>query len=147
VYAARSLFVAGLLVGLAAVWWQNVAGQSLDSIREQAEAGRRFYQALASMQLALALAAGMLLLSISAASALAEERVHGNLDVLLATPLSTRSIAWGKWWATFRAVPVLAVPPGLAATAVAWHHGHWLGVVLVVGLVLQGDCAILGNLR
>jgi ABC-type transport system involved in multi-copper enzyme maturation permease subunit len=84
----------------------------------------------------LQVAAGMLLLSVSAASALAEERVRGNLDVLLATPLSTRSVVWGKWWGTFRAVPLLAVPPGLATAAVAWRHGHWSGVVLVIGLVL-----------
>src|SRR5262249_25767504 len=35
--------------------------------------------------------AGLLLLSISAATSLAEERRRGSLDVLLATPLSTRS--------------------------------------------------------
>src|SRR5262249_51486325 len=66
---------------------------------------------------ALQVAAGMLMLSIFAAASLAEERVAGSLDVLLATPLSTRSIVWAKWWGTFRAVPVLAVPPGLAAAA------------------------------
>jgi ABC-type transport system involved in multi-copper enzyme maturation permease subunit len=91
---------------------------------------------------ALQVAAGMLLLSISAASALAEERVRGSLDVLLATPLSTRSVVWGKWWGTFRLVPVLAVPPGLATVAVAWHHGHWSGVVLVVGLVVAYGAAM-----
>jgi ABC-type transport system involved in multi-copper enzyme maturation permease subunit len=84
----------------------------------------------------LQVAAGMLLLSISAASALAEERARGSLDVLLATPLPTRSVVWGKWWGTFRLVPVLAVPPGLATAAVAWHHGHWSGVALVTGLVV-----------
>ena len=40
---------------------------------------------------------GMLLLSASAPTALAEERARGSLDVLLATPLSTRSIVVGKW--------------------------------------------------
>ena len=84
----------------------------------------------------LQVAAGMLLLSISAASALAEERVRGSLDVLLATPLSTRSVVWGKWWGTFRMVPVLTVPPGLATAVVAWHHGRWSVVVLVTCLVV-----------
>ncbi len=93
---------------------------------------------------ALQVAAGMLLLSISAASALAEERVRGSLDVLLATPLPTRSVVWGKWWGTFRMVPVLAVPPGLATAAVAWHHGHWLGVGLVTGLVVAYGAALTG---
>jgi ABC-type transport system involved in multi-copper enzyme maturation permease subunit len=96
----------------------------------------------ASFLNAMQVAAGMLLLSIFAASSLAEERVAGSLDVLLATPLSTRSIVWGKWWGTFRAVPVLAVPPGLAAAAVAWHHGHWTGVILVVGLVVAYGAAL-----
>jgi hypothetical protein len=41
--------------------------------------------------------AGLLLLSIPAATSLAEERQRGSLDVLLATPLSTRSIVLGKW--------------------------------------------------
>jgi ABC-type Na+ efflux pump permease subunit len=91
---------------------------------------------------ALQVAAGMLLLSIFAAASLAEERVAGSLDVLLATPLSTRAIVWGKWWGTFRAVPVLAVPPGVAAAAIAWHHGHWTGVVLVVGLVVAYGAAL-----
>jgi ABC-type transport system involved in multi-copper enzyme maturation permease subunit len=91
---------------------------------------------------ALQVAAGMLLLSIAAAAALAEERVRGSLDVLLATPLATRSVVWGKWWGTFRAVPVLAVPAGLAAAAVAWHHGHWSRVALVTGLVVAYGAAL-----
>lgn len=91
---------------------------------------------------ALQVAAGMLLLSISAAAALAEERVRGSLDVLLATPLSTRSVVWGKWWGTFRVVPLLAIPPSLATVAVAWHHGRWPGVVLVTGLVIAYGAAL-----
>ena len=46
----------------------------------------------------LQVSAGLLLLSVSAATSLAEERQRGSLDVLLATPLSTRSIVLGKWW-------------------------------------------------
>jgi ABC-type Na+ efflux pump permease subunit len=91
---------------------------------------------------ALQVAAGMLLLSIAAASALAEERARGSLDVLLATPLPTRSVVWGKWWGTFRLVPVLAAPPALATAAVAWHHGHWSGVALVTGLVVAYGAAL-----
>ena len=40
---------------------------------------------------------GLLLLSVNAATSLAEERMRGSLDVLLTTPLSTRSILAGKW--------------------------------------------------
>ncbi|WP_435008472.1 ABC transporter permease [Tundrisphaera lichenicola] len=55
---------------------------------------------------------GLLLLSASAGTLLSEERVRGSLDVLLSTPLSTRSIVWGKWWGAFRRVPWLAFWPG-----------------------------------
>jgi len=88
--------------------------------------------------------AGMLMLSFTAATSLAEERVRGSLDVLLTTPLTTRSVVWGLWWGTFRAVPALAVPPGLAVAAVAWRHGHWPGVWLVVGLVVTYGAALTG---
>ena len=56
-------------------------------------------------------ATGLLLLSVSAATSLAEERQRGSLDVLMATPLPTRSIVWGKWWGTFRPVPRLLILP------------------------------------
>lgn len=56
---------------------------------------------------------GMLLLSVTAATSLAEERVRGSLDVLMATTLSTREIVLGKWLGTFRMVPALAVLPVL----------------------------------
>ena len=57
---------------------------------------------------------GLLLLSVSAATSLAEERVRGSLDVLLCTPLSTRSILVGKWWGSFlQAAHVLIWPADL----------------------------------
>jgi ABC-type transport system involved in multi-copper enzyme maturation permease subunit len=91
---------------------------------------------------AMQVSAGMLLLSISAATTLAEERVRGSLDVLLTTPLSTRSIVWGKWWGSFRAVPLLCVPPAIALFAVAWRHGHWPAVWLILGLVMAYSAAL-----
>ena len=39
---------------------------------------------------------GLLLVSVGAATSLAEERVRGSLDVLLTTPMSTRSILAGN---------------------------------------------------
>lgn len=56
---------------------------------------------------------GLLFLSVTAATSLAEERARGSLDVLMATPLTTRQIVLGKWLGTFRQVPLLAVLPGL----------------------------------
>jgi ABC-type transport system involved in multi-copper enzyme maturation permease subunit len=86
--------------------------------------------------------AGLLLLSISAATSLAEERQRGGLDVLLATPLSTRSIVLGKWWGAFRGVPPLTVLPVLVAAALATHTGFALGPVLIGGLVVAYGAAI-----
>jgi ABC-type transport system involved in multi-copper enzyme maturation permease subunit len=61
--------------------------------------------------LAIAAALGFLLMSVTSATSLAEERVRGSLDVLMATPLSTHTIVWGKWRGTFRlVVPVLFWP-------------------------------------
>jgi ABC-type transport system involved in multi-copper enzyme maturation permease subunit len=56
---------------------------------------------------------GLLLLSVTSATSLAEERVRGSLDVLMATPLSTRQIVLGKWLGSFRMVPALAILPCL----------------------------------
>jgi ABC-type transport system involved in multi-copper enzyme maturation permease subunit len=59
----------------------------------------------------LQVAIGMLLLSVTAATSLAEERVRGSLDVLMTTTLSTREIVIGKWLGSFRMVPLLAILP------------------------------------
>jgi ABC-type Na+ efflux pump permease subunit len=69
---------------------------------------------------AFQVALGLLFLSATAPTALTEERVRGSLDVLLSTPLSTRSIVLAKWWAVFRVAPRLAVLPGLVAFLIAW---------------------------
>ena len=62
---------------------------------------------------------GMLMLSATAPTALAEERVLGSLDALLATPLSTRSILAAKWWGMYRRVLVLALVPLYAVFFIA----------------------------
>ena len=53
-------------------------------------------------------------------TSLSEERTRGTLDVLLATPLSTQSIVWGKWWGAFRVVPLLAFWPTVVMAAFAF---------------------------
>ena len=58
---------------------------------------------------------GFLMLSVAAPSALAEERVRGSLDVVLATPLSTRLIVAAKWWGMYRQALGLAALPLVAA--------------------------------
>ena len=85
---------------------------------------------------------GLLLLSVSAATSLAEERAMGSLDVLLATPLPTSAIVWGKWWGAYRTVPMLAILPGIVAFALANETGRWLGPLLVVGVMLAYGAAV-----
>jgi len=62
---------------------------------------------------------GLMLLSVQAPTALGEERVRGSLDVLMAAPISTWAIVWGKWLGTYRVVLWLAVLPGVAAAVIA----------------------------
>jgi ABC-type transport system involved in multi-copper enzyme maturation permease subunit len=54
---------------------------------------------------------GLLILSATAPTSLAEERVRGSLDLLLTTPLSTRTIVIGKWLGAMRCALVLLLLP------------------------------------
>jgi ABC-type transport system involved in multi-copper enzyme maturation permease subunit len=69
---------------------------------------------------------GLLFVGIGAVTALTEERVRGNLDVLLATPLSTRSIVWAKWRVAFRPGVRLAVLPTLLIALIVAKRGLWI---------------------
>jgi ABC-type transport system involved in multi-copper enzyme maturation permease subunit len=62
---------------------------------------------------------GLMVLSAVAPMSLSEERQRGSLDILMTTPLSTRTIVVGKWLSTFRLVPWLVIGPGLLAWAMA----------------------------
>ena len=59
----------------------------------------------------LQLVFGMLILSATAPTALAEERVRGSLDILMTTPLRTSEIVVGKWLGASRSVLVLVLLP------------------------------------
>jgi ABC-type transport system involved in multi-copper enzyme maturation permease subunit len=85
---------------------------------------------------------GLLLLSVSAATSLAEERDRGSLDVILTTPLTTREIVWGKWWGTFAMVPRLAILPIWVAAGAAMVTDGFVGLVLMIGLILSYAAAI-----
>jgi ABC-type transport system involved in multi-copper enzyme maturation permease subunit len=91
---------------------------------------------------AFQVAIGLLLLSVASATSLAEERLRGSLDVLLATPLSTRTILWGKWYGAFRPVPRLAILPLGVACCLAARSGYSFGVVFLLGLLLAYGAAI-----
>jgi hypothetical protein len=62
----------------------------------------------------------LLLVSITAPTALAEERARGSLDVLMTTPLPTDRIVLAKWWGAYRIVPALAFLPAIGALAVGF---------------------------
>lgn len=81
-------------------------------------------------------AIGLLLLCVSAATALSEERDRGSLDIIMATPLPTSTIVWGKWWGTFAVVPRLLILPTWVAFGMAMLSGNVLAALLMVGLIL-----------
>ena len=85
---------------------------------------------------------GLLLLSVSAATSLAEERMRASLDVLLTTPLSTRSILAGKWGGAFRIVPALLFAPVVTALLLAGESGRWIQYFLFVALLLAYSAVI-----
>jgi ABC-type transport system involved in multi-copper enzyme maturation permease subunit len=87
-------------------------------------------------------AVGLLLLSVVTPAALAEDRARGGLELLLATPISTRNLVLSKWCAYYRAVPALALLPALIAAAHAPVHDRWPGVFLAAGLVMAQGAAV-----
>jgi ABC-type transport system involved in multi-copper enzyme maturation permease subunit len=89
-----------------------------------------------AMMSAFQVVLGLLLLSVSAATSLAEERVRGSLDVLLSTPMSTRSILAGKWWGTFRQIGPVLFWPELLSFWLLLDNGGWDGFVLLIGTIL-----------
>jgi ABC-type transport system involved in multi-copper enzyme maturation permease subunit len=85
---------------------------------------------------------GLLLLSVGSATSLAEERVRGSLDVLLSTPMATRSILAGKWWGGFRRVVSVVIWPAATAVFLALDQGYWSHYVLLLLLVLAYGAVI-----
>jgi ABC-2 family transporter protein len=127
------------------LWGLYVAGALLFSVLAVVEcAGRvgRGATIWASLFNGFQAAVGLLLLSLVTPASLAEERARGSLELLLSTPLSTRSIVLGKWLAHYRVVPWLACLPGIVAVAHAVSSGRWLGVPLVVAMVLAHGAAV-----
>lgn len=80
---------------------------------------------------------GLLLLSVTAATGLAEERARGSLDVLMTTTLPTRAIVMGKWLGTARGALTVSAMPMVATLLVGYRLGRWgdglLAAALMVG--------------
>jgi ABC-type transport system involved in multi-copper enzyme maturation permease subunit len=104
--------------------------------------GSRSNRDLASVFNGMQITIALLMLSVTAASSLTEERVRGSLDVLLATPLPTSAIVLGKWWGTFRNVPLLAILPFWVAVALASQTGNWIGPFLIPMEILAYGAAL-----
>src|SRR5262249_16822121 len=75
-------------------------------------------------------------------TSLAEERVRGSLDVLLSTPMPTRSILAGKWWGSFRRVLNVAIWPAATTALLAYDSGYWIGCLLLFALAVAHGAAI-----
>jgi ABC-type transport system involved in multi-copper enzyme maturation permease subunit len=78
---------------------------------------------------------GLLMVSVTSATSLAEERAHGSLDILMTTPLATRDILLAKWSGAFRVVPRLAVLPAIIALVSALKRGDGPGAILFAALI------------
>ncbi len=85
---------------------------------------------------------GLLLLSTSAATSLAEERTRGSLDLLLSTPLSTNSILAGKWLGSFRQVNHILIWPAVTAGFLLVESGRWLSYLMFLGMLLAYGAGI-----
>ena len=64
------------------------------------------------------------------------------LDVLLTTPLTTSKIVWGKWFGSFRRVPLLAILPGALAAATGLASDDCMTPILIFGYVVALGAAI-----
>lgn len=91
---------------------------------------------------ALQVAFGLLFVCVSAVTCLAEERVHGSLDVLLTTPLSASRILWGKWCGGFRATLWVVVLPCLIACSGVLVSYRFYAPFLLLALLLAYGAAL-----
>jgi len=138
-YGARSVGVAALLLGMAAIAWSNEALVEGVSAREYARLGEYYFYALIGLDLSLV----MLAAPAATAGAICFERARGTLAHILATDLSDSEIVLGKLAA--RLLPVLGL---VVCTWPVMAIGSLLGgidpVILSMAFVVIVTVAILG---
>jgi ABC-type transport system involved in multi-copper enzyme maturation permease subunit len=132
---SRFMRLAWKLYGALGLAWIVIAAQSMASGSANVD--------LIAMLNVFQIGVGLLLLSVSAATSLAEERMRASLDVLLTTPLSTRSILVGKWGGAFRSVPVLLFAPVVTALFLAGGSGRWIQCLIFIALLLSYSAVII----
>lgn len=131
-WSGRFWTVYAVAFGLASAW--AIAGYFVAPTNPHA-------RMLAAQINAWEIALGLLLLCVSAASSLSEERDRGSLDVIMATPLPTWTIVLGKWWGTFALVPRLMIFPLWVGSALALVSQRWEGVAWMAALTLAHAAA------
>jgi hypothetical protein len=138
-YAARSVFVLGILGALSLVWWARAARSPARTVQAQAVVGRVFCGAIIATQLAMVLLAA----PAATAGALCLDRARGTLAHMLVTDLSSVEIILGKLAA--RMVPVLGILlcflpiPALASLLGGIDPGVVAGsMVVTIGVAASG---------
>ena len=91
---------------------------------------------------ALQVSIGLLFLSVTAATSLAEERARGSLDVLMTTPMETAQIVIGKWLGNCRLVPPLAILPPLVVIGIAKPGIGWPMAVVTFVFILSAGATV-----
>jgi ABC-type transport system involved in multi-copper enzyme maturation permease subunit len=143
VYAARSLFVLVILMGMIVVWIGSDpevrSGQRPPTYQELARLGWRFFYTMAGVQLSLV----MLAAPAAAAGSICMDRVRGTLAHMLMTDLSDVEIVLGKFAARLAPVVgmiVCAVPVAALATLLGGIEFRAIAGLFIVSLSL----AVLG---
>jgi ABC-type transport system involved in multi-copper enzyme maturation permease subunit len=128
-YAIASILASGYVLGGYYLWSGDLTLYS-------------YIHVVAAHVNAWQVAIGLQLMSVSAATTLAEERDRGSLEVIMTTPLAAQEIVWGKWWGTFAMIPRLAILPIWVASGAAMVSDGGVGLLLMIGLILAYAAAI-----
>jgi ABC-type transport system involved in multi-copper enzyme maturation permease subunit len=126
-----------------AVWLFYILGAGLASVVALVEASMAgwFRTQMAILVNATQLTAGLLLLSISAVTALADDRMRGTVDVLLATPVSSSAIVRSKWLSGARLVLPVAFFPIAVGFGIVCNTRAVIPFIVLVVLVLAYGAA------
>jgi ABC-type transport system involved in multi-copper enzyme maturation permease subunit len=138
-YAVRSGLVAGLLAGLAAVWWAVVSRMDVTQASATARAGESYFAVIVLAQLSMVLLAA----PASTAGAFSTDMSRGHVLVMLATGLSAAEIIVGTLCARLMTV-LAAVASIVPVLAMASYLGGVSPAALIRLEIVTAGCAVLG---